>query len=192
MAIPALKNEFGFARDKAGLLMTAVLLTSSLGGIVFGALADRIGRTRALMVSIVAYSLCSLGTATAGSVTQLLIWRALLGLGMGGQWTAGAVLVSETWPVAHRGKAIGIMQSGWAVGYLLAAIVSALVIPRFGWRWLFAAGALPALLIFWILREVAEPAIWSQARRRPTLPLAAIAASPLFSAPLSLSSAATC
>ena len=104
------------------------------------------------MATILIYSFCSLGTATAGSLTQLIVWRALLGLGMGGEWTAGAVLVSESWPAAHRGKAIGIMQSGWAVGYILAAIVSAVIIPRFGWRWLFAAGVLPALLVFWILK----------------------------------------
>jgi MFS family permease len=166
MAIPALQAEFGFGLDKSGLLVTVSLLTSSLGGIVFGAVADRVGRTRALMAAILIYSFCSLGTATAGSATQLIVWRALLGLGMGGEWTAGAVLVSESWPAAHRGKAIGIMQSGWAVGYILAAVAAAVIIPRFGWRCLFAVGVLPALLVFWILKAVAEPAVWSQTRRR--------------------------
>jgi MFS family permease len=178
MAIPALQNEFGFGRDTAGLLVTVSLLTSAAGGIAFGMLADRIGRTRTLITTILIYSFCSLGTATAGSVTQLIVWRGLLGLGMGGQWAAGAVLVSESWPPAHRGKAIGIMQSGWAIGYILAAAVSAIIIPRFGWRWLFAAGVLPALLVLWIQKAIPEPALWSQARRRSPSPLAAIVLKP--------------
>ena len=164
--------------DTAGLLVTVSLLTSAAGGIFFGALADRIGRTKALMAAILIYSFCSLGTATAGSVTQLLVWRGLLGLGLGGEWSAGAVLVSESWPAAHRGKAIGIMQSGWALGYILAAILSAAIIPRFGWRWLFAAGVLPALVAFWILKEVGEPELWSQARNRQKSPFWAIVLRP--------------
>jgi MFS family permease len=79
---------------------------------------------------------------------------------MGGEWSAGSVLVSETWPAEHRGKAIGIMQSGWAVGYILAALVSAVVLPRFGWRALFLIGILPAFLVAWIRRHVPEPEIW--------------------------------
>jgi MFS family permease len=106
------------------------------------------------------YSFCSAGTATAQNLWQLILWRSLLGLGMGGEWSSGAVLVSETWPAEHRGKAIGIMQSGWALGYILAAIVSAIVLPTFGWRALFLAGVLPALLTIWIRRRVPEPEIW--------------------------------
>jgi MFS family permease len=83
---------------------------------------------------------------------------------MGGEWSSGSVLVSETWPAEHRGKAIGIMQSGWALGYILAAIVSAIVLPRFGWRALFLVGLLPALLTIWIRRRVPEPEVWKTAR----------------------------
>jgi MFS family permease len=173
MAIPALQKEFGFELDTAGLLVSVSLLSSSVGGILFGALADRLGRKRAVMGAILVYSFCSLGTATAGSLWQLICWRVLLGLGMGGEWTAGAVLVSESWPAAHRGKAIGIVQSGWALGYILAALVSAVILPPFGWRWLFAAGVLPALLVLWIQREVAEPALWSRTRQQPWPRLAA-------------------
>jgi MFS family permease len=117
------------------------------------------------MATILMYSFCSLGTATAQSLWELIVWRALLGIGMGGEWSAGAVLVSETWPAAHRDKAIGIMQSGWALGYLLAAVVAAVVLPTLGWRWLFVVGALPALLVFWVRRAVPEPAIWLEQRR---------------------------
>jgi MFS family permease len=178
MAMPALQAEFGFGSDMAGLLVTVALLTSAAGGILFGALADHLGRTKALMAAILIYSFCSLGSATAGSVTQLLVWRAILGLGLGGAWSAGAVLVSESWPADHRGKAIGIMQSGWALGYILAAILSAVIIPQFGWRWLFAIGVLPALVVLWILKEVGEPDLWLQAQQRRKPPLLATALKP--------------
>lgn len=172
MAIPTLQRAFDFGPETAGLLATVALLTSAVGGAVFGYLADRIGRTRALMLTILVYSGCSLGTATATSLAQLLFWRALLGFGMGGEWSSGAVLVSETWPAEHRGKAIGIMQSGWALGYILAAGLAALLLPTLGWRWLFAAGILPALLVLWIRREVRDPGLWTRRpprERRPTL-----------------------
>jgi MFS family permease len=94
-------------------------------------------------------------------VWQLVLWRTLLGLGMGGEWSAGSVLVAETWRAEHRGKAVGVMQSGWAVGYIIAAALAALILPRFGWRPLFLIGVLPALLALWIRRNVPEPARWS-------------------------------
>jgi MFS family permease len=122
------------------------------------------------------FSACSLGTATAQDLTQLIVWRALLGFGMGGEWAAGAVLVSETWPAEHRGKAIGIMQSGWALGYILAAVLAALALPVLGWRGLFALGGLPALLILWLRRDVREPDVWSQRQHstQPSNPFAVI------------------
>jgi MFS family permease len=160
MALTTLQQEFQYGPGSSGLLATVALLTSSLGGVVFGLVADYWGRTRALMATILIYSLCSLGTATAQSWTQLLIWRGLLGVGLGGEWAAGAVLVSETWPAVHRNKAIGMMQSGWALGYMLAAVLAAGVLPLWGWRWLFVMGALPALLVLWVRRQVHEPEIW--------------------------------
>lgn len=169
MAIGRLKAYFGFDDATAGLLGTITLLVSAGGGILFGAIADRVGRTRALMGTILIFSLCSLGAATSQSLLQLLLWRALLGIGMGGEWASGAVLVSETWPAEHRTKAVGIMQSGWALGYILAAILAALVLGvlplgREAWRWLFVLGVLPGLLTFWIRRKVAEPPVWAQRR----------------------------
>jgi MFS family permease len=160
MAVTTLQSEFGYGKAMAGLLATIALATSAVGGVVFGLIADRFGRTRALMATILIYSFCSLGTATAGGVVELILWRGLLGFGIGGEWSSGAVLVSETWPAEHRDKAIGIMQSGWALGYLLAAIVAAVVLPRWGWRWLFVVGALPAFLVFWVRRAIPEPAVW--------------------------------
>jgi MFS family permease len=162
MAIKAIREEFlDFQKPEAGLVTTITLLASSLGGLFFGVVADRVGRTRALMATVLIFSLCSLGAATSQNWVQLAIWRTVLGFGMGGEWASGAVLVSETWPAEHRGKAIGIMQSGWALGYILAAVLAMLVLPTLGWRWLFALGILPALFIFWVRREVHEPAAWS-------------------------------
>jgi MFS family permease len=100
----------------------------------------------------------------AHTIWQLGIFRFLLGLGMGGEWTSGAALVSETWPDNHRGKAVALMQSAWAVGYAAAAIVVAIVLPRFGWRAVFFIGILPALLTLWIRRGVDESEIWLRSR----------------------------
>src|SRR5262249_43795275 len=102
MALTTLQAEFEFDKATAGLLATVTLLTSAAGGVLFGVVADRVGRTRALMATVLVFSFCSLGTATAQSLAQLVLWRTLLGLGMGGEWASGAVLVSETWPAEHR------------------------------------------------------------------------------------------
>lgn len=159
LAIPALRAEFGLDARQAGLLATVALLSSAVGGVVFGRIADRIGRTRALSLTVLVFSFASLGSATAQSAAQLVVWRTILGLGLGGEWSAGAVLVAESVPAAHRGKAIGLMQSGWAIGYLLATLAAALILPAFGWRALFACGVAPALLVVWIRRRLEEPEV---------------------------------
>jgi MFS family permease len=165
MAIGELRTYFGFNDATAGMLGTITLVMSGVGGVLFGYVADRLGRTRALMATILLFSVASLGASTSQSVTQLLMWRALLGIGMGGEWASGAVLISETWPPAHRNKAIGIMQSGWAIGYIAAALTAALILGAPGsgpetWRWLFVVGVLPALFTLWIRRNVPEPETW--------------------------------
>jgi MFS family permease len=170
MAIGQLRAYFGFDDAAAGLAGTVTLAMSAIGGVVFGVVADRIGRARAMMLTILIFSLASVGAATSATFLQLLVWRAILGLGMGGEWASGAVLVSETWPAAHRNKAISIMQSGWAIGYVLAAVAAAIILsaPALGpdaWRWLFLAGVLPAFATLWIRRNVREPEAWLQARR---------------------------
>jgi len=166
MALGQLRAYFEFGDDVAGFLGTATLVMSGVGGLLFGYVADRFGRTRALMATIIIFSLASLGTSTSQSVLQLLFWRAVLGIGMGGEWASGAVLVSETWPPEHRNKAISIMQSGWAIGYMLAAVLAALVLgnPELGdeaWRLLFVIGVAPALLTLWIRRNVRESPVWT-------------------------------
>jgi len=149
-----------------GLLASITLLASAAGGFFFGILADRMGRTRALMASILLYSVFTAACGLAQTVTQLAVFRFFLGLGFGGEWATGAALVAETWPPEHRGKALGIMQSSWAVGSALAAVLSMSLIPFFGWRGVFIAGILPALITLWIRRRVPEPEIWVQAQRQ--------------------------
>lgn len=172
MAVGQLKDYFGFDDGTAGLLGTVTLVTSAIGGIAFGIVADRAGRTRALMATILIFSVCSLGAATSQTLWQLMAWRVLLGFGMGGEWASGAVLVSETWPAEHRTRAISIMQSGWALGYMAAALLAALVLDVLdlgpgAWRWLFALGVLPAMLTLWIRRSVREPEAWVRRRAAP-------------------------
>jgi len=166
MAIKSLMEAFSFNTAEAGLIASVGLIASAIGGLLFGMAADYFGRTRALMATILIYSFATLGAATAQNFTQLMIWRAAVGIGMGGEWSSGAVLVSETWPAEHRGKAIGIMQSGWALGYILAALATAAVLPTLGWRWLFVLGVLPALFVIWVRRNVEEPAVWIAQREK--------------------------
>ena len=163
-AVLPIQHEFGLSKATMGGLTSVALVASAVGGIAFGRIADRIGRVRAMTLSILIYSGATAGLATATSLWQLIAWRALVGIGMGGEWSAGSVLVAETWPAKHRAKAMGIMQSGWAIGALFAAAISSLVLERFGWRVLFLFGALPAVAVFFIRRNVEEPEIWL---RRP-------------------------
>lgn len=150
LVLGALLRDFSISTATAGFLGSLTLVASGIGGVLFGAIADRFGRRRAMIGSILVYSIFTAACGLAQTVWQLGIFRFLLGLGMGGEWTSGAALVSETWPDRHRGKAVALMQSAWAVGYAAAAIVVALVLPRFGWRAVFLIGILPALLTLWI------------------------------------------
>ncbi len=155
-------------RGTAGLAVTLTLLFSAIGGWGAGFLSDRIGRVRTLQITILWFSFFSLLCAFAQDFTQLMICRALLGLGFGGEWAAGAVLIGETIRAQYRGRAVGCVQSGWAVGWGLAVLLQAalftLLPAEQAWRWLFAVGAAPALLVFYVRRNVVEPAV-SQRQR---------------------------
>ena len=161
LVLNELMAQLGLSRATAGLLGSITLLASAAGGIVFGVIADRAGRTRALMLSILVYSVFTFLCGLAQDVWQLAAFRIGLGLGMGGEWASGAALVAETWPARDRGKALGVMQSAWAIGYGLAALLVAVVLPRWGWRVVFFAGVLPALFTLWVRRHVREPAVWT-------------------------------
>lgn len=166
MVIKHVSADLGFDKSAAGMVMSATLLATAGGGLVFGFLADRLGRAKSMILSIVCYSI---GTALCGlsdTLGQLLLFRVIVGLGVGGEWSAGSALVSETWPAQHRGKVLAWIQSAFAADYAAAAIVAAVVVPTLGWRWVFAVGLLPALLAFYVRRHVKEPEIWVNQKRR--------------------------
>jgi MFS family permease len=168
LVLTSIMADLEIGRDTAGALGSATLLASAGGGMLFGVIADRYGRTRALMGSVLIYSIFTAACGFASNVWQLAVFRVLLGIGMGGEWASGAALVSETWPAQHRGKALGLMQSAWAIGYGLAALVTMIVLPRWGWRAVFFLGILPAFFTFWVRRNVEEPEIWRTLQARPT------------------------
>jgi MFS family permease len=165
-AIIPIQQEFAAKSSTMGLLTSVALFAAAVGGVSFGVIADRIGRVRAMTISILLYSLATAGLATSTALWQLAAWRVIVGLGMGGEWSCGSVLVAETWPAEHRGKAMGLMQSGWAIGALFAAAISSVVLDRFGWRILFLIGALPAVAAFVIRRRVEEPQVWRERTER--------------------------
>src|ERR1700704_3528062 len=168
LVLAFLMREFAMDTRPAGFLNSLTLLASAIGGLLFGWVADRIGRTRALMASIGLYSVASAACGFSHSIPQLASFRFLLGLGMGGEWTAGAALIAETWRPQHRGKALGLMQSAYAIGEAIAALIVAVVLPHFGWRAVFFVGVLPALLVFWIQSSVPEPVLWSTRNAKTT------------------------
>jgi MFS family permease len=167
LVLRSMMPDLGLTTGAAGLIASATLVAAAGGGIAFGVIADRYGRTRALMASVLIYSVFTAACGLAQNIAQLAVFRVLLGIGMGGEWASGATLVSETWPAEHRGKALGFMQSAWAIGYGAAALVTGLVLPRWGWRAVFFVGILPAVLTLWIRLKVREPALWRAARVRP-------------------------
>jgi MFS family permease len=162
LVLALLMRDFGMSKTTAGLLGTLTLLASGLGGVLFGFLADRIGRKQALMASILTYSVCSFASGLATSIAMLAVARFVLGLGMGGEWNTGATLVAESWPAEFRAKAISMVQSSWALGFAAAALVAGPVARYFGWRAAFFVGILPALLTLWIRRGVPESAMWAE------------------------------
>jgi len=162
LVLAMLMRDLGMSKSTAGSLGTLTLLASGIGGVLFGFLADRIGRKQALMASILTYSACSFASGLATSITMLAVMRFILGLGMGGEWNTGATLVAESWPTEFRAKAIAIVQSSWAIGFAAAALVAGPVSRYYGWRAVFFVGILPALITLWIQRRVPESEMWQQ------------------------------
>jgi MFS family permease len=166
LVLAHIMRDLGMNKAMGGLLNSLTLLASGIGGVAFGFIADRIGRKRALMLSILTYSVCSFASGLSRSVLTLAVLRFILGLGMGGEWNTGATLVAETWPSELRAKAIAIVQSSWAIGYALAAVVAGVVLHYANWRVVFFVGVLPALVVFWIQKGVPESEMWIEHRRR--------------------------
>lgn len=168
LVLSALITDFGLSKLQVGLLGSITLVSAAAGGLIFGWIADRYGRTRALIASILIYAIFTGACGLARNVVQLGVFRVLLGLGMGGEWASGASLVAETWPEEHRGKALGLMQSSWAIGYALAAITAGVVLPWKGWRAVFLVGLLPAGITLLLRHGLEEPESWQFAKRNAT------------------------
>ena len=170
MLIPTLLAVWGMTKVQAGSIATGAMITSAVGGWAAGVLSDKYGRVRMLQVTVMWYSLFTFLSGFTNSYEQLFFTRALQGLGFGGEWSVGSVLVAEIIQARHRGKAVGLVQSSWAVGWGMAAIafwaVYSLVAPELAWRILFWIGVLPALLIFYIRRNLKDPEIYHANRAK--------------------------
>jgi MFS family permease len=168
--IPSLIVAWHMGKDQAGLLATAVLLISAVGGWLAGTLADRFGRARILQLTIIWFAFFTFLSGFTHSFWQLLVTRGLQGLGFGGEWAVGSVLMGETIRAQHRGKAVGTVQGGWAIGWGMAAICYGIfftVLPdTTAWRAMFWIGILPALLVFYIRRKVPEPQVFAETRKQ--------------------------
>jgi MFS family permease len=158
-------------RGPAGLTVSATLICSAFGGWIAGYVSDHVGRVRAVQITVLWFALFSLLSAFAQSFTQLAFCRALLGFGFGGEWTAAAALMSETIRPRYRGRAVGCVQSGWAIGWgsavLLQAIVYSILPAQQAWRWMFALGFVPALYVLFVRRFIEEPPLAAAARAEP-------------------------
>jgi SHS family lactate transporter-like MFS transporter len=161
-----ISHEFGRSIPEVAFAITLTLMMRPLGAFIFGFLGDKFGRRLPLMIDIIFYSVMELLTVFAPNFTVFLILRALFGIGMGGEWGLGASLAMESLPSEARGLFSGILQQGYAFGNLLAALVYWIVFPWFGWRGLFVAGALPALLVIYIRARVPESPVWQRNRGR--------------------------
>jgi SHS family lactate transporter-like MFS transporter len=160
--------DFGVSKTAIVATLTATLAMRPVGALVFGLLADRYGRRRPLMANVVYFSLVEVACGFAPSYGVFLALRALYGIGMGGEWGVGASLAMEIAPRRRRGVLSGILQSGYSIGYLLAALCARFVLPAWGWRAMFFAGGVPALLALYIRMRVPESDAWRQ-HRAPTV-----------------------
>jgi MFS family permease len=167
--IPTIIALWSLSNGKAGLIGTVTLLVSSLGGWFSGTLADRFGRVRMLQITILWYSAFTFFCAFAQNFEQLFILRAMHGFGFGGEWAAGAVLMGEVIRDKYRGRGVGLVQTGWAVGsgasVLVYTMLYAFLPEAIAWRVLFAVGLLPAMFVFWVRRHIDEPEIYREKQR---------------------------
>lgn len=168
IVMPMMAKEFHVGMTATAGSITLTLLLRLVGGMAAGTAADRWGRKLPLMISLVWFAACDGAVALAPTFRWVLALRTLFGLGMGAEWTSGATLAMENWPARSRGIASGVLQGSWAVGYLLAALVSQIVLPHFGWRGLFVVAALPALMVLPIRMFVPESPEWIARRRERT------------------------
>jgi SHS family lactate transporter-like MFS transporter len=163
-----LAHQFGVPKKSIVFTVTATLAMRPLGALLFGLFSDRYGRRVPLMLNVLYFSIIEVLCGFSPNYTFFLIMRALFGIGMGGEWGVGASLVMEAAPVRWRGILSGILQAGYSIGYLLAAVAARFLLPAFGWRAMFWAGAVPALLALYIRTKVPESEAWRQHRAAST------------------------
>jgi MFS transporter, SHS family, lactate transporter len=166
--VDTLAKAFQVSSAKIILTITATLAMRPVGALLFGLLADRYGRRKPMMANVVFFSVCELLCGFAPNYTVFLILRAVYGIGLGGEWGVGASLAMESAPKKWRGALSGVIQSGYPMGYLLAAVAARFVLPAWGWRAMFWVGGIPALLAFYIRYQVKESEAWKQ-HRVPTV-----------------------
>src|SRR5579864_8002643 len=166
--VDTLAKAFQVSTGKIILTITATLAMRPVGALLFGLLADRYGRRKPMMANVVFFSICELLCGFAPNYTVFLILRAIYGIGLGGEWGVGASLAMESAPKKWRGALSGVIQSGYPMGYLLAAVAARFVLPAWGWRAMFWVGGIPALLAFYIRYQVKESEAWKQ-HRVPTV-----------------------
>lgn len=183
--ITTLITIFNIDKAQAGMLATVTLLFSAIGGWLAGVLADRFGRVRILQATILWFSICTILIGFAQSFEQIFVLRALQGLGFGGEWAVGSVLMGEIVRTEYRGRAVGTVQSGWAIGWAVAALcytVSFSVLPEtYAWRALFWIGVIPALFVLFIRKHVPEPELFERTRKREAASATRTSALAIFS-----------
>jgi len=166
LTLPTLIALWAMSKGQAGFLGTSVLISAALGGWIAGMLADRYGRVRILQITIIWFSCFTFLSGLTHSFAELLVSRSLQGLGFGGEWAVGAVLISETINPKVRGRVVGAIQAGWAVGYAIAVLISTILFtyltPNVAWRVFFFLGLAPALLVIWIQRNIEEAPVFSE------------------------------
>ncbi len=170
LTLAAIGTTFGVGTGATGALATVTLSASAIGGILGGVLSDRIGRARTLMLTVGVYSVFTFLSGIASSYEMLLVFRVFQGIGFGGEWAVGAILVAELIRPENRGQALGVIQSAWAVGWALAVVAYTIVFSLFsdeqGWRILMMLGILPALLILYVRRNVDDPEVFSETKKK--------------------------
>jgi SHS family lactate transporter-like MFS transporter len=166
LIIKPIADEFHKSTAEVAIVFTLTLWMRLIGAVAAGWLADRIGRKKPLMISILWYSICNFIAGFSPSFWFLLVFRTLLGIGMGAEWPAGAALAMEQWPIRSRGFMSGVLQGSWSIGFLLASIIWGVFGDTIGWRGMFWVGVLPALSVIYVRYFVKEPAVWVENRRR--------------------------
>jgi MFS transporter, SHS family, lactate transporter len=166
MVLTEIAKDFGRSNADLAFTLSITLAFRPVGAFIFGLLADRYGRRTPLMIDVVFYSVVEIASGLAPNYTTFLIMRALFGIGMGGEWGVGASLAMEAVPARWRGILSGVLQEGYAIGYLMASVAYLFVFPHFGWRVMFFIGGAPAILAWFIRRRVKESEVWEKTRRK--------------------------